>query len=142
MEITREQLIGWAKEIDAQLPVPEHPEDFSTPVDFGSFGCVVMSDNVPMLISVGDDPWEMLESKDVRVFAQGFGCLFMVTYGLTRKRIDDSDEDFHVTRCVFGMTHEGVNTAIMRFLDTDEVIVDEEGDGEGAGVDAMKAVWE
>lgn len=79
--ITQEQLVGWVREIDAQLPVPVEPEDYTTPVDFGMTGIVVMSDNSPFLIATGDDPFALLESDDVRVFARGYGTLFMVTYG-------------------------------------------------------------
>jgi hypothetical protein len=79
MEITQEQLVGWAREIDAQLAIPQHPEDYTTPLDFGTCGVVVMSDNSPMLIATGDDPWELLTSDEVRVFAQGFGSFFLVT---------------------------------------------------------------
>ena len=141
-EITQEQLTGWIREIDTQLPVPEYPEDNTTPIDFGLFGVVVMSDNVPMLISVGDDPWAMLESDEVRVFAQGFGSFFMVSYGVAiQKDLDQDTEEQHIARCIFGVSHNGVRSALMRFLDSDEIQVDEEGNGTGEAHEAMMAVW-
>lgn len=141
--ITQEQLVGWAREIDAQLAIPNDPEDTTTPVDFGRTGAVVMSDNAPILVAVGDDPWELLESEDVRVFARGYGVLFLVTYGgVLQRDMDTGETEAHIARCIMGMTYDGMNTALMRFLDNDHVEVDEEGVGSGSAHDMMKAVWE
>lgn len=143
MEITQEQLVGWAREIDAQLAIPEHPEDYSTPVDFGTCGVVVMSENTPMLIATGDDPWELLESDEVRVFAQGYGSFFLVTYGgVVQQHIETGESEAHIARCIMGMTYKGMNTALMRFLDNDHVEVDEEGStASGSAHDLMKGVF-
>lgn len=140
--ITQEQLIGWAREIDAQLPIPNDPDDDTTPIDFGLAGIVVMSDNSPMLIAVSDDPFALLESDDVRVFARGYGALFMVTYGgVIQQDMVTGETEAHIARCVMGMTYEGVNTALMRFLDNDHIEVDTEGQGQGSAHEAMLEVF-
>lgn len=140
--ITQEQLVGWAREIDAQLAVPDDPEDDTTPVDYGMTGIVVMSDNSPMLIAVGDDPYSLLESDEVRVFARGFGALFVVTYGgVLQRDLETGEEEAHIARCIMGMSHNGMNTALMRFLDNDHIEVDEVGAGSGSAHDAMKEVF-
>jgi hypothetical protein len=127
MKITQEQLIGWAREIDSQLAIPNDPEDLSTPVDFGTAGIVVMSDNSPMLIATGDDYQELLENESVKVFAQGYGSFFLVTYGGAVQQDEETGENsIHIARCVMGMTYEGVNTALMRCLDNDEIVIDED----------------
>lgn len=143
MEITQEQLVGWAREIDAQLAIPEHPEDYSTPLDFGTCGVVIMSDNAPMLVATGDDPWELLVSDEVRVFAQGFGSFFLVTYGgVVQENIETGETEAHIARCVMGMTYEGMNTALMRFLDNNHVEIDEEGNSAGGSAhELMKGVF-
>ena len=140
--ITQEQLIGWAREIDAQLPIPNDPDDDTTPVMFGLTGIVVMSDNAPMLIAVGDDPFALLESDDVRVFARGYGALFMVTYGgVLQQDMETGETEAHIARCIMGMTYNGVNTALMRFLDNDHIEVDMEGTGAGSAHEAMLEVF-
>lgn len=140
--ITQEQLIGWAREIDAQLPIPNDPEDETTPVTFGMAGIVIMSDNSPMLIAVGDDPFALLESDDVRVFARGYGALFMVTYGgVIQQDMVTGESEAHIARCIMGMTYNGVNTALMRFLDNDHIEVDMEGTGAGSAHEAMLEVF-
>lgn len=140
--ITQEQLIGWAREIDAQLPIPNDPDDDTTPVMFGLTGIVVMSDNAPMLIAVGDDPFALLESDDVRVFARGYGALFMVTYGgVIQQDMVTGESEAHIARCIMGMTYNGVNTALMRFLDNDHIEVDMEGTGAGSAHEAMLEVF-
>jgi hypothetical protein len=137
--ITQEQLIGWAREIDAQLPIPTEPEDTTTPLDFGRTGIVVMSDNAPLLIAVGDDPFALLE---VRVFARGYGAFFMVTYGgVIQQDMETGDTEAHIARCIMGMTYNGVNTALMRFLDNDHIEVDMEGTGAGSAHEAMLEVF-
>jgi len=143
MEITQEQLVGWAREIDAQLPIPNDPEDYTTPLDFGTCGVVIMSDNAPMLIATGDDPWELLANDDVRVFAQGFGSFFLVTYGgVIAQDIETGENEAHIARCIMGMTYKGMNTALMRFLDNDHVEIDETGDSaSGSAQDLMKGVF-
>ena len=140
--ITQEQLIGWAREIDAQLPIPNDPDDDTTPVMFGLTGIVVMSDNAPMLIAVGDDPFALLESDDVRVFARGYGALFMVTYGgVIQQDMVTGESEAHIARCIMGMTYNGVNTALMRFLDNDHIEVDMDGTGAGSAHEAMLEVF-
>ena len=140
--ISLEQMVGWAREIDSQMPVPEHPEDFSAPVPFGDFGVVVMSDNAPMLVAVDSDPESLLASEGVRVFAQGYGSFFLISYGLCVQRdLDTDEEQTHVGRAIVGMTYDGITTALMRFLDTDEVQVDEEGVGAGSVHDLMKEAF-
>jgi hypothetical protein len=140
--ITQEQLIGWAREIDAQLPIPTEPEDTTTPLDFGRTGIVVMSDNAPLLIAVGDDPFALLESDDVRVFARGYGAFFMVTYGgVIQQDMETGETEAHIARCIMGMTYNGVNTALMRFLDNDHIEVDLEGSGAGSAHEAMLEVF-
>ena len=107
MEITQEQLVGWAREIDAQLPIPNDPEDYTTPLDFGTCGVVIMSDNAPMLIATGDDPWELLANDDVRVFAQGFGSFFLVTYGgVIAQDIETGENEDDITKKEFGDIEE------------------------------------
>ena len=140
--ITQEQLVGWVREIDAQLPVPVEPEDYTTPVDFGMTGIVVMSDNSPFLIATGDDPFALLESDDVRVFARGYGTLFMVTYGgVIQKDIETGESEAHIARCIMGMTYNGMNTVLMRFLDNDHIEVDLVGTGSGEAHEAMLEVF-
>jgi len=140
--ITQEQLVGWAREIDAQLLIPMEPEDDTTPVDFGMTGIVVMSDNSPLLIAVGDDPFALLESDEVRVFARGYGSLFVVTYGgVVKQDMETGEGEAHIARCIMGMTHNGVNTVLMRFLDNDHIEVDLEGQGQGSAYEAMLEVF-
>jgi len=140
--ITQEQLVGWAREIDAQLPIPNDPDDTTTPVDFGMIGVVIMSDNSPLLIATGDDPYALLESDEVRVFARGYGSFFLVTYGgVLATDTETGESEAHIARCIMGITHNGMNTALMRFLDNDHVEVDLEGNGEGFAHEAMLEVF-
>ncbi len=119
------------RELDNLLPVPENPEDYSTPVDFGTTGVVVMCDSgTPLVITTFDEPTEMFGNQEVSIFANGFGHLFVVAYG---GAMNVDSEEAHVARVIFGLTCDGLQTSLMRFLDTDEVMCDENGEaGDGS----------
>ena len=105
------------RELDALLPVPENPEDYSTPVDFGTTGIVVMCDSgTPLVVSTFDEPKEMFGNQEVSIFANGFGHVFVVAYG---GAINAETDETHVARVIFGLTCEVLHTSLMRFLDTD-----------------------
>lgn len=143
MNTTQEQLIGWAREIDAQLAIPEHPEDLSTPVDFGTCGVVVMSDNAPMLVATGEDFSDLLEDDGVKLFAQGFGSFFLVSYGgVIESDAETGESSPHIARVVMGMTYDGVTTALMRFLDNETVqVADNDSTASGDLYEAMLRVF-
>jgi hypothetical protein len=132
MNISQIELISMVKELDNLLPVPETPEDYSTPVDFGTTGIVVMCDSgTPMVITTFDEPTEMFGNQEVSIFANGFGHVFVVAYG---GAMNADTEEAHVARVIFGLTCDGLQTSLMRFLDTDEIMCDENGEGEGGSI--------
>lgn len=142
MNTTREQLTGWAREIDAQLAIPEHPNDLSTPVDFGTCAVVIMTDHAPMLIASGEDYTELLDDESVKLFAKGFGSFFLVTYGgVMETDTETGDISPHVARCLIGMTFDGLSMALMRLLDNGTVEVSDDALPEGEVYDAMLRVF-
>jgi hypothetical protein len=132
MNISQIELISMVRELDALLPVPENPEDYSTPVDFGTTGIVVMCDSgTPLVVSTFDEPKEMFGNQEVSIFANGFGHVFVVAYG---GAINAETDETHVARVIFGLTCEGLQTSLMRFLDTDEIMCDENGEAESGSI--------
>jgi hypothetical protein len=132
MNISQLELISMVKELDNLLPVPENPEDYSTPVDFGTTGVVVMCDSgTPLIIKTFDEPKEMFGNQEVSIFANGFGHVLVVAYG---GAMNAETEETHVARVIFGLTCEGLQTSLMRFLDTDEIMCDENGEAESGSI--------
>ena len=132
MNISQIELISMVKELDNLLPVPENPEDYSTPVDFGTTGVVVMCDSgTPMVITTFDEPTEMFGNQEVSIFANGFGHVFVVAYG---GAVNAETEEVHVARLIFGLTCDGLQTSLMRFLDNGEVMCDENGEAESGSI--------
>ena len=131
MNISQIELVSMVKELDNLLPVPENPEDYSTPVDFGTTGVVVMCDSgTPMVITTFDEPTEMFGNQEVSIFANGFGHVFVVAYG---GAVNAETDEVHVARLIFGLTCDGLQTSLMRFLDNGETMCDENGDiGDGS----------
>ena len=130
MNISQIELVSMAKELDNLLPVPENPEDYSTPVDFGTTGIVVMCDSgTPLVITTFDEPAEMFRNQEVSIFANGFGHVFVVAYG---GAMNAETEEVHVARLILGMTSDGLQTSLMRFLENGEVMCDENGENGGS----------
>ena len=132
MNISQLELISMVKELDNLLPVPDNPEDYSTPIDFGTTGIVVMCDSgTPLVIRTFDEPTEMFDNQEVSIFANGFGHVFVVAYG---GAMNAETEETHVTRVIFGLTCDGLQTSLMRFLDNGEVMCDENGEAESGSI--------
>lgn len=132
MNISQLELISMVKELDNLLPVPDNPEDYSTPVDFGTTGIVVMCDSgTPLVIRTFDEPKEMFDNQEVSIFANGFGHVFVVAYG---GAMNAETEEVHVARVIFGLTCDGLQTSLMRFLDSDEIMCDENGEAESGSI--------
>lgn len=141
MNISQLELISMVKELDNLLPVPDNPEDYSTPVDFGTTGIVVMCDSgTPLVIRTFDEPMEMFDNQEVSIFANGFGHIFVVAYGGV---MNIDSEEAHVARVIFGLTCDGLQTSLMRFLDTDETMCDENGDiGDGSIQNKLRGLFD
>lgn len=126
----KEQLVSMAKELDALMPMPQSPDDETTPVMFGMAGIFVMGDNgSPMLLGCYDDPTVMLEDKSLAPFGNGYGHLFFVHYGvLMDTNMDKDDEDaYRTARVIIGITPDGLATSLFRGLVDDEVFfIDED----------------
>jgi hypothetical protein len=91
-----------------------------------------MSDSgTPLVVSTFDEPKEMFGNQEVSIFANGFGHVFVVAYG---GAINAETDETHVARVIFGLTCEGLQTSLMRFLDTDEVMCDENGEAESGSI--------
>lgn len=91
----------------------------------------------PLLVKVFDSPEEMFTSDEVKVFANGFGHIFVVAYG----GAFDEDDQPHIARVIFGMTHEGLATTLCRFLDNDEITCDESGRVSGTVQQAIRKMF-
>lgn len=141
MSISQSELSSMVKELDNLLPVPEHAEDYSTPVDFGTTGVVVMCDSgMPMVIQTFDSPQELFGNDEVKVFANGFGHVFVVAYGGAQNPFTD---ETHIARVIFGITHNGLSSSLMRFLDNDEIHHDEHGEmASGSVTDELRRIFD
>ena len=119
--ISRQTLVNMAKELDALLPIPEYPDDEATPIVFGHAGVVIMGDNgSPMVLGTYTNPRVMLEDRSLSPFVNGFGHLFVVSYGALIDDNEDTDS-LDAVRVIVGVTAEGLATSVFRRLGTDEV---------------------
>lgn len=120
-------LVSTVKEIDSLLPMPDDPMS-DIPVMFGNAGIIVMGDNgMPLLLGCYDDPTVMFSDESITPFAQGFGHLFFVHYGLlVDEETDDPEQELRPMRIIVGVTPEGVATSLFRSIMENEVcFVDE-----------------
>ena len=125
--MNKQDLVIMAKELDALLPIPDHPNDMDAPIIFGNAGVVVMGDSgSPLVLGTYDDPRTMLEDRSLSPFVNGFGHLFVVSYGALVDEGEESDS-LDAIRVIVGVTAEGLATSVFRDLGSNKVFfIDEE----------------
>ena len=120
----QQEIADMVRHIDLVLPIPEHPED-KCAVEFGTTGVLAMSGDTAVIMASYDDPQELLDDPFMGMATELYGHMFVVAYGAV---IAEGDDNVHPARIIIGVSKEGLTSTLMRTLDVEGYVHDEEGE--------------
>ena len=93
----------------------------------------------PTMMTEADDVYEMLDDPMTRLTLDLFGHAVVVAHGWA-KNMMDWNEPPHRIRLLVAVSREGARASVVRFMNTGEVMVDEDGEANGDLADAIMAL--
>ena len=84
-----------------------------------------MSGDTAVIMASYDDPQELLDDPFMGMATELYGHMFVVAYGAV---IAEGDDNVHPARIIIGVSKEGLTSTLMRTLDVEGYVHDEEGE--------------